>query len=122
MMWVLGLLVLAVIGGIAVVAAGGGDPLALEYDDRRDVTVPTDRPIRSSDLSRLRFTSAFRGYRASEVDALLDRLAAQLAQTEAAPVEAGLVEAGPVEAAPVDTAPREAAPVEGVETGTTTQD
>jgi DivIVA domain-containing protein len=82
MMWLLGLLVLAVIGGIAVVAAGIGDPMSIEYDDRRDVVVPTDRPIRSSDLAGLRFTSAFRGYRASEVDALLDRLAAQLAEAE----------------------------------------
>ena len=77
MMWVFGILVLAAIGGIAVVAAGIGDPMAIAYDDRRDVTVPTDRPITAEDLAGLRFTSAFRGYRASEVDALLDRLAAQ---------------------------------------------
>ena len=88
MMWVLGILVLAVIAGIAVVAAGVGDPMAIAYDDRRDVTVPTDRPLRSSDLAGLRFTSAFRGYRASEVDALLDRLAAQLAESESTPASA----------------------------------
>ena len=78
MMWFLAVLAVLAIGGIAVVAAGLGAPLARAYDDRRDVVVPTDRPLTGADLRGLRFTTAVRGYRASEVDALLDRLAAQL--------------------------------------------
>jgi DivIVA domain-containing protein len=47
------------------------------------VTLPAevldgDRPVRAEDLRRVRFPLAFRGYRMAEVDALLDRLAAQL--------------------------------------------
>jgi DivIVA domain-containing protein len=32
----------------------------------------------ADDLRRVRFTTAFRGYRMAEVDALLDRLSAEL--------------------------------------------
>ena len=82
MMWVFGVVIVLVIGGIVVVAAGAGDPLAPAYDDRPDVTVPADRPIGAEDLRTIRFTSAFRGYRASEVDALLERLAAEADERE----------------------------------------
>ena len=36
----------------------------------------------SADLRRVRFSLAFRGYRMSEVDELLDRLASQLESSE----------------------------------------
>lgn len=75
MMWFFAILVVLVLGGIAVVAAGHGTPLAEEYDDRPDAPVPTGRPLTSDDLRRVRFSVAFRGYRMSEVDALLARLA-----------------------------------------------
>ena len=45
------------------------------YDDRPDARVPADRPLTADDLRRVRFSLAFRGYRMSEVDALLARLA-----------------------------------------------
>ena len=78
MMWVFAVLIVLVIGGIAVVASGVGDPLAPQYDDRPDVVVPAEGALTSADLGKVRFTTVFRGYRASEVDALLDRLSAQL--------------------------------------------
>lgn len=78
MMWFFGVLVLLVVGAVFVVAAGEGAPLARVYDDRPDATVPADRPLTGTDLRHVRLTTAVRGYRASEVDALLDRLAAQL--------------------------------------------
>ncbi|MGO4258066.1 DivIVA domain-containing protein [Marmoricola sp. RAF53] len=78
MMWFFGVLIVLVIGAVVVVAVGEGKPLARVYDDRRDVTVPADRPLDGADLRAVRFTTAVRGYRASEVDALLDRLAAQI--------------------------------------------
>lgn len=79
MMWVFAVLIVLVIGGIAVVAAGGGDSLSVEYDDRPDVIVPAEGPLTAGDLTKIRFNTVFRGYRASEVDALLDRLSTQLA-------------------------------------------
>ena len=78
MMWFFAVLIVLAIGGIAVVAAGVGAPLAHEYDDRPDAVVPAGRPLTGADLKAVRFSTAVRGYRASEVDALLDRLAAQL--------------------------------------------
>nr|WP_068109307.1 DivIVA domain-containing protein [Nocardioides dokdonensis] len=87
-MWFFAILLVLVMGAIATVAAGRGTPLAAEYDDRPDVLVPAGRLV-GADLRRVRFSLAFRGYRMSEVDALLDRLAAQL--------EEGRVEVGPEE-------------------------
>ncbi|MGZ4448957.1 MAG: DivIVA domain-containing protein [Nocardioides sp.] len=77
-MWLFAILVVLALGGIAVVAAGRGAPLAEAYDDRPDVTVAAGGPVTASDLRGVRFTLALRGYRMSEVDALLSRLAAQL--------------------------------------------
>ncbi|QZY30918.1 DivIVA domain-containing protein [Nocardioides coralli] len=48
------------------------------YDDRPDAVVPATGALGGHDLRRVRFSLAFRGYRMSEVDALLDRLADQL--------------------------------------------
>jgi DivIVA domain-containing protein len=77
--WVLWTLPLLVVAGSAVIAAGwvrtGMGPA---YDDRPDVLVPGDRPLVGNDVRAVRFTTAFRGYRMAEVDALLDRLAAQI--------------------------------------------
>jgi DivIVA domain-containing protein len=78
MMWLFAVLIVLALGGVAVVAAGTGEPLARVYDDRPDAVVPADRPLTGADLKAVRFSTAVRGYRASEVDALLDRLATQL--------------------------------------------
>jgi DivIVA domain-containing protein len=77
MMWLFAVLVVLAMGGVAMFAAGRGAPLAPAYDDRPDALVPADRPIGPEDLRRVRFSIAFRGYRMSEVDALLDRLATE---------------------------------------------
>jgi DivIVA domain-containing protein len=77
MMWIFAVLVVLAMGGVAMLAAGRGAPLARAYDDRPDALVPSDRPIGPDDLRRVRFSVAFRGYRMSEVDALLDRLATE---------------------------------------------
>lgn len=84
MMWFFAIVVVLVLGAVAVVAAGKGEPLAIEYDDRPDALVPSNRPLRGADLRRVRFSLAFRGYRMSEVDDLLDRLAAELDQQSSA--------------------------------------
>jgi DivIVA domain-containing protein len=86
MLWALPLLVIA---GSAVLAAGWGTGMASVYDDRPDVLVPGDRMLQGDDVRRLRFSTAFRGYRMDEVDALLDRLAAELDARDRADIETG---------------------------------
>ena len=78
MMWVLAVVVVAVMGAAAVVATGRGGGMAEVFDDRPDARVPADGPLTAADLRQVRFTTALRGYRMAEVDALLDRLAAEL--------------------------------------------
>jgi len=77
-MWLFAIVVVVVLGGVAVVAAGRGEPMAPAYDDRPDALVPADRSLTAADLRKVRFSVALRGYRMSEVDALLARLAGEL--------------------------------------------
>jgi DivIVA domain-containing protein len=74
-MWLFAVLIVLAMGGIALLAAGRGEPMAPAYDDRPDARVPLDRTITPDDLRRVRFSLAFRGYRMAEVDALLARIA-----------------------------------------------
>ena len=83
MMWFFAVLIVLAMGGVAAVAAGYGTPLADEYDDRPDATVQADGPLTSTDIRRVRFTTAWLGYRKSEVDTLLRRLATDLEAQEA---------------------------------------
>ncbi|WP_377323775.1 DivIVA domain-containing protein [Pimelobacter simplex] len=78
MMWVFAVLIVLAMGGVALLAAGHGEPMRTAYDDRPDALVPSDRPIGPGDLRTARFSLAFRGYRMSEVDALLQRLAGEM--------------------------------------------
>ena len=45
MMWFFAILIVLALGGVAVVAAGRGAPMAPAYDDRPDSLVPADRPV-----------------------------------------------------------------------------
>ena len=65
MMWFFAILIVLAMGGVAVLAAGRGAPLAEVYDDRPDVAVPADGPLTADDLRRVRFSLALRGYRMS---------------------------------------------------------
>ena len=89
-MWFFSVLIVAVMGVAAVAATGRFGGLSETYDDRPDSRVPADGPLTAEDLQAVRFTTALRGYRMSEVDALLDRLTEQLREargqaTDAAP-------------------------------------
>jgi DivIVA domain-containing protein len=84
MMWFFAILVVLALGGVALLAAGRGTPMAEVYDDRPDASVPAAGPLTADDLRRVRFSLAFRGYRMSEVDALLDRLAREREEPPAA--------------------------------------
>lgn len=79
MMWLFAVLIVLTMGGVALVASGRTGALPEEYGDRPDVRVPAG-PLVADDLRRVRFSLAFRGYRMSEVDTLLERLADQLEQ------------------------------------------
>jgi len=81
--WFFAILVVLALGAVAVVAAGRGTPMAPAYDDAPDSLVPEEGPITAQDLRRVRFPLAFRGYRMTEVDALLDRLAEEREREEA---------------------------------------
>lgn len=97
MMWVFAVLIVLAMGGVALLASGRGEPMAPAYDDRPDALVPATRPVRADDLRRVRFSLALRGYRMSEVDTLLTRLAREMegdrpvAVPDAAPAPAALV-------------------------------
>jgi DivIVA domain-containing protein len=86
--WVWVVLVVALVGGVVVVAVGRGGTMAETYDDRPDRTLPAGRPLTADDIRDLHFTTAVRGYRMDEVDAFLARLSADLlARENGEPVE-----------------------------------
>lgn len=78
MTWFFAVLIVLAMGVVAVVAAGWGGSMSQVYDDRPDSRVQAEGPLTAEDLRRVRFSTAFRGYRMSEVDSLLDRLAEEL--------------------------------------------
>ena len=78
MTWFFAILIVVLMGVTAVVATGRGGSMAEVYDDRPDSVVQADGPLTPDDLRAVRFTTAFRGYRMAEVDALLDRLVDEL--------------------------------------------
>jgi DivIVA domain-containing protein len=78
MTWFFAFVIVALMGVVAVVASGRGGSMAETYDDRPDSRVQADGPLTAADLRTVRFSTAFRGYRMSEVDSLLDRLAAEM--------------------------------------------
>jgi DivIVA domain-containing protein len=83
MMWLFAILVVLAMGGVAMVASGRGGSMAPAYDDRPDLALPADRPLEARDLRTVRFALAFRGYRMSDVDTLLARLATELEDADA---------------------------------------
>jgi DivIVA domain-containing protein len=88
MTWFFAVLIVVLTGAVAVVAAGRGGSMAEVYDDRPDARVPADGPLTADDVRRVRFTTALRGYRMSEVDALLARLADELDEARVAAARA----------------------------------
>lgn len=78
---------LAVVGVLAVLFAAAAlatrsDPLLADAPpDRADPALP-EGPLSPDDVAGVRFSLAVRGYRMAEVDAVLDRLAAELADRD----------------------------------------
>src|SRR5690606_7566062 len=74
------------LGGVicgAKVLVEGRDPGLRDVEpDGRAVPLPADRPLAESDLERVRFDTALRGYRMDQVDAALARTAYDLGYKE----------------------------------------
>ena len=80
---VLLLVILAVIAGIAVVAAGRGEGLSSPDPERSPRGALPAGEVGRADVDALRFTLALRGYRMDEVDDVIDRLLAELDRRDA---------------------------------------
>jgi len=96
MEWVIAAVVVASLGVAAMAAAGGLGEMRAQPD--RDVyrpELPADRPLTAEDLAGLRFGVVVRGYAMRQVDAVLDRLAREIADRDAR-----LAELAPAEPAP----------------------
>nr|WP_246324517.1 DivIVA domain-containing protein [Petropleomorpha daqingensis] len=83
------------LGGSLLLGRGETQPPA--ELDRSPVELPDDRPVVSDDLRALRISVAFRGYRMTEVDWLIDQLAQTLDERdkELEELRARLAEAQP---------------------------
>ncbi|MDP9397085.1 MAG: DivIVA domain-containing protein [Actinomycetota bacterium] len=77
------LLVLALLAVVAVVAAGRGGELTDPVVDRAPLGLPEEGPLDATALQRVRFSLGFRGYRMDQVDGVLDRVGAELAERDA---------------------------------------
>ncbi|MGO1183732.1 MAG: DivIVA domain-containing protein [Micrococcaceae bacterium] len=77
----IGVLLIAAIAVVAVAGTGFARPLAAPVETLPSVTLP--QQPRAEDVARVRFSLGLRGYRADQVDEVLDRLARQLAHQEA---------------------------------------
>lgn len=87
MIWLFAAVAVLALGAIAVVASGRGEPMREVEADRAPFTLAgtgagVAADLSGDDLREVRFSTAVRGYRMDEVDALLARLAAQLERAE----------------------------------------
>lgn len=73
-----------VVGGVTLAVVGGGDsgPLPEAPPDRLDDPLPLDRPVGRPDVEALRLPMTLRGYRMADVDDVLGRLGAELAERD----------------------------------------
>ena len=79
---VLFVVLLAVLFAVAAVTAGFGDLMKPAFQDARPLGLP-EQPVSPDDVEALRFNVVLRGYKMAEVDAVLHRLARELAERDA---------------------------------------
>jgi DivIVA domain-containing protein len=83
MEWAIAILVIAVLGGAAAVAAGGVGEMSREpVRDTYRQDLP-DRPLTGADLEQLKFGVTIRGYAMDQVDDVLARLSSGIAERDA---------------------------------------
>ncbi|MBZ4015797.1 cell division protein DivIVA [Streptomyces purpurogeneiscleroticus] len=94
MFWFLLIALVAVVAVVTLAVIGGGDGGALREaePERLHDPLPADRPCTRADVEEVRLPPALRGYRMTDVDDVLDRLGAELAERDAriAELEAAL--------------------------------
>ncbi|MEU7483139.1 DivIVA domain-containing protein [Streptomyces sp. NPDC042319] len=94
MFWFLLIALVAVVAVVTLAVVGGGDGGALREaePERLYDPLPADRPCTRADVEEVRLPPALRGYRMNDVDDVLDRLGAELAERDAriAELEAAL--------------------------------
>ncbi|MGP4000915.1 DivIVA domain-containing protein [Streptomyces sp. 8N706] len=94
MFWFLLVALVSVVAAFPPVVVGGDDGVALPeaQPDRLHDPLPADRPVGRADIEALRLPMTVRGYRMTEVDDVLGRLGAELAERDAriAELEAAL--------------------------------
>lgn len=100
-----------VIGAVTLAVVGGRDtgPLADVLPDRLDAPLPPDRPLSRADVEAVRLPMTLRGYRMADVDDVLGRLGAELAERDARIAELEDALAGARPAAPGGQGPWPAA-------------
>ncbi|WP_322870811.1 DivIVA domain-containing protein [Streptomyces goshikiensis] len=101
--WFLLIALVVVVAAVTLAVIGGGSQAVLPEaePDRVADGLPQARPVARADIDALRLPVAARGYRMAEVDDVLDRLAAELAERDE---RIALLEAS-VEAARAGSAP-----------------
>jgi DivIVA domain-containing protein len=74
-----------VVAAVTLAVVGGGEsaPLVDAAPDRLYDPLPADRPIGHADVDEVRFPLAARGYRMADVDDVLNRVGAELAERDA---------------------------------------
>ncbi|MCF6525545.1 DivIVA domain-containing protein [Streptomyces sp. JJ36] len=115
MFWFLLISLVVVVAAVTLVVLGSGDRegrgrtahggLTDPLPDRLEEPLPADRPAGRADVDALRLPMAARGYRMREVDDVLDRLGAELAERDARIAELESALAGARAAEPGGGAP-----------------
>ncbi|MBP0460745.1 DivIVA domain-containing protein, partial [Streptomyces montanisoli] len=94
MFWFLLIAMVVVVAAVTMAVVGGGDRTVLpETAPQRLIDpLPETRPVSRADIDAVRLPVAVRGYRMADVDDVLSRLGAELAERDAriADLEAGL--------------------------------
>ncbi|MEW2519397.1 DivIVA domain-containing protein [Actinacidiphila alni] len=83
MFWFMLIALVAVVAAVAMAVLGDGGTLRDSEPDRIEDRLPPDRPLVRSDIDAVRLPIAVRGYRMLDVDEVLDRLGAELAERDA---------------------------------------
>lgn len=89
--WFLLIALVVVVAAVALAVVGSGDGrggpasggLADAHPDVLDEPLPGERPVGRAEVDALRLPVALRGYRMEQVDDVLDRLGAELAERDA---------------------------------------
>ncbi|WP_375781944.1 DivIVA domain-containing protein [Streptomyces zingiberis] len=85
MFWFLLIALVAVVAAVTLAVVGGDDGAALPEaePDRLADPLPPSRPVGRADVEAVRFAVTARGYRMADVDEVLSRLGAELAERDA---------------------------------------